>query len=327
MVRSMARANKWPITGQIVRYSRTMFEARHLSLLAAFAAVARRGSFTAAARELGLAKSILSDRVRLLEEVCGARLLERSTRSLRITQVGEQILAVAAAVADATRDVNAILEEHRDAPVGMLRVATTHDLGTRLVAPLVARLAARHPQLRVDMVSDDAPHNLIADGFDVAVRLGAPRDSEHVMRKLWTFPDAILAAPALAARFAHAKRPRDLAAAPWVRHSFVHAFEDVWRFRGPRGEQDEIAVTLRAQANTGDGVRVLLLEGVGLGVLPGYQVTDQIGRGTLVRLCPAWSMREIALYAIVPSARRPPRRVQLFLGALKEAASSPDLVL
>jgi DNA-binding transcriptional LysR family regulator len=298
-----------------------MFEARHLPLLASFAAVARHGSFTAAARELALSKSIVSDRVRALEQACGARLLERSTRSLRITQVGEHVLGAATAVVDAMRDVNAVLEEHRDAPVGVLRVATTHDLGTRLVAPLLARLAVRHPQLRFDLVSDDEPHNLIAEGFDVAVRLGAPRDSEHVMRKLWSFAEAIVAAPELATRFEHARRPRDLAGAPWVRHSFVHAL-DVWRFRGPRGETDEVAVSLRGQANTGDGVRMLILGGVGLGVLPQYLLADPLGRGALVRICPGWSMRQLTLYAVIPSARRAPKRVRLFLTALTEAASA-----
>jgi DNA-binding transcriptional LysR family regulator len=260
---------------------------------------------------------VVSDHVRSLEERCRARLVERTTRRLKLTQVGERILSIATAVVGAARDVDAILEEHRDAPAGTLRVATTHDLGARFVAPLVARLATRHPQLSVEIVSDDAPHDLIGGRFDVAVRLGAPRDSELVLKKLWSFSEPIVAAPEVASSFAQVKRPRDLAGAPWVRHSVIPTRE-TWQFRGPRGEVDEISVNVRAQANTGDGVRGLLLGGAGFGVLPEYQVAADLRRGALVGVCPGWSWKEVTLYAVLPSKRQP-KRVEIFLGELRDA--------
>jgi DNA-binding transcriptional LysR family regulator len=235
--------------------------------------------------------------------------------------VGEQVLAAAAPVVEATRDIEAVLEEHREAAVGTLRVATTHDLGPRFVAPVAAALVARHAQLRVDIVADDAPHDLIAGRFDLAVRLGAPRDSGHVMRRLGVTIEPIVAAPALADRHAHATRPRELAGAPWARHALLGR-GDVMTFRGPRGERDEVAVTVRAQANTGDGVRALLLAGVGFGALPEHLVAEDLRRGALVRVCPEWIWKKITLYAVLPSAKTRPRRVTLFLAALKEALAS-----
>lgn len=294
-----------------------MFAARDLPLLAVFASVARHGSITAAARELGVSKSVVSDQLRALEARCAVRLIERTTRRMSLTQVGEKLLAVAAAAVDAARDAGQILEEHRQALTGTLRVATTHDLSARLVAPVVARVAAEHAQLRVDIVSDDSLHDLIAERFDVAVRLGAPRDSGFVMRRLCVFPERIFAAPALAAAYAQATRPRELRGAPWVRHSVVNR-SATWRFRGPRGEIEEVSFETRAQANTGDGVRALLLGGIGLGVLPEYQVAHDLRRGALVTICPAWMWRRVTLYALLPSGKRQPRRVELFLGALKE---------
>lgn len=294
-----------------------MLAARDLPLLAVFACVARHGSFTAAARELGVSKSVVSDQLRALEARCAVRLIERTTRTMSLTQVGEELLSVAAAAVDATRDAGRILDEHRQALIGTLRIATTHDLSSRLVAPLVAHLAADHAQLRVDIVSDDLPHDLIAERFDLAVRLGAPRDSGFVMRRLCVFPERIVAAPALAAAHAHVRRPRDLRGAPWVKHSLVNRSQ-VWRFRGPRGEVDELAFETRAQANTGDGVRALLLGGIGLGVLPEYQVAADLRRGALVAMCPDWIWRRVTLYALLPSGKRQPKRVELFLGALKE---------
>jgi DNA-binding transcriptional LysR family regulator len=293
-----------------------MFKARDLPLLSVFAAVAKTGSFTAAGQELGLSKSVVSAHVRTLEKRCAVRLFERSTRRLRLTQTGERLLEVAATVTAATRDVDDILEEQRDTPVGTLRIATTHDLGALFVAPLVARLAAAHRQLRAEIVSDDGPQDLIGGNFDLAIRLGAPKDSELVMRRLKVYAEPIVAAPSLAKK--SVARPRDLAGAPWVRHTLVSKRE-TFTFRGPHGEADEIVVATRAQANTGDGVRALVLGGVGFAVLPEYQIASDLRRGALVRVCPGWIWREVTLYAVLPSTKRAPKRVELFLGALKDA--------
>jgi molybdate transport repressor ModE-like protein len=287
---------------------------RDLALLPVFARVARMGSFTAAAKELGLSKSVVSEHVSALEERCGLRLLERSTRRLRLTQAGEQVLAATDRAMDAVDDVARVVEEHRSAPVGTLRIATTHDLGPRLVAPVAAALAAKHPALYVEVVADDVRRDLIADGFDVGVRLGAPLDSGYGLRRFDTVPEVIVAAPAVAARHASKASPADLAGAPWVRHSLLPRGETIV-FTGSPGEL-RVAVKFRAEANTGDGVRGLILGGAGLGLLPMHIAADDLQRRTLVRLCPLWTARQVAIFAVLPSSRRPPRRVGLFLDAL-----------
>jgi DNA-binding transcriptional LysR family regulator len=299
-----------------------MLQPREIPLLAIFASVVRHGSFTSAARELGLSKSVVSDNVRMLEERCGVRLLERSTRRLRLTQVGEQVLSTATVITEATRSLEAILEEHRSAPVGTLRVATTQDLGPRLVAPVAARLSQQHPQLTIDIVADDLQHDLIAGRFDLAVRLGVPKESGHVIKRLTRYAEPLLAAPSIAESLRKATRPRELQGAPWVRHTLI-ARSDTMTFVGPRGEKDEVTLSLRAQINTGEGVRALLLAGVGIGTLPEYLVADDLQRGALVRLCPGWLAKDLTLYAELPSAKRKPRRVQLFLTALQEAFAIP----
>jgi len=297
-----------------------VFRPRDLPLLAVFAVVARHGAVTAAARELGLSKSVVSEHLRSLEERCGARLFERSPRGLRLTQLGEQLRALATSLGDTARDVDALLDEHRSGPVGTLRVSTTHDLGPRFVTPLVGRLAARHPDLRVEVVTDDAVTDLIGNRFDVAIRLsGGQRDSSLVMRRLCSFEEPIVAAPSLAARYRDVRRPSELAGAPWVRHALVHK-QERWSFHGPgpRREVEEVAVAIRGQANTGDGVRALLVAGAGCGVLPDYQLADELRRGALVRLCDGWSWKTVTLFALLPSRKRP-RRVELFLTALEDA--------
>lgn len=302
-----------------------MLEPRDLPLLAVFAAVAHRGSFTAAAAELGISKSAASDQVRALEERCGVRLLERSTRRQQLTQVGEDVLRAADAVLDAAREVDAVVEEHRDALVGTLRITTTQDLGPRFVAPVAARLAAKHERLRVEVVSDDILHDLIAGHFDVAVRLGALRDSGYVMRRLGVEPELIVAAKTMAGSFARASHPRDLAGAPWVRHSVVSR-GDGWTFRGPDGATEHVTVSVRAQANTAAAMRAMILAGAGLGVLPRYMVADDLRNGALVRVCPDWTWKDITLYAMLPSNKRLPKRVTAFLEALKQELSASGLL-
>jgi DNA-binding transcriptional LysR family regulator len=297
-----------------------MLQPRDLPLLAVFASVVKHGSFTAAARELSLSKSFVSDQVRMLEERCGVRLLERSTRRMRLTQVGEHVLRAAAAVGEAAREIDTILELHREAAVGTLRIATTHDLGTRLVIPVAAKLAARHAQLRLDVQSDDSLQDLISGRYDVAVRLGAPRDSAHVIRKLGFVGERIVAAPALADAFDRLRRPSDLAAAPWVRHSVAQR-SDVWTFRGPRGQTDQVTPNVRGEANTGEGTRALIAAGLGFGTLPEYLMGDELRRGAIVTVLPEWINRQLTLYAVLPSRQRQPKRVALFLAALREAFS------
>jgi DNA-binding transcriptional LysR family regulator len=303
-----------------LRQEYPLFKARDLPLLAVFAAVARAGSFTAAGKELGLGKSVVSDHVRTLEERCGVRLLERSTRRVRLTQVGEQVLALASSISDATRELDGLLQEHREAAVGTLRIATTHDLGARLVAPVAARLLLSHPQLLVDIVCDDKTADLIGDGFDLAVRLGAPRDSVHIVRRLAVIPELIVVAPSIADAYARITRPRELAGAPWARHSLLGGGDSL-TFLGPRGEKETVVLSPRASANTGEALRSLLLAGVGFGMLPEHVIADDLRRGALVQLCAGWAWKHISLYAELPSAKRRPRRTQLFLAALKEAFS------
>jgi DNA-binding transcriptional LysR family regulator len=261
--------------------------------------------------------------VRTLEERCGVRLLERSTRRLDLTQIGARVLEAASAVTEAPRTIEAVLEEHRDAPVGTLRIATTLDLCERFVAPVAARMVAAHASIDVDVVAADEKHDLIAGRFDVAVRLGAPRDSSYALKKLGSVHEPIVASPALADAWP-AARPRELSGAPWARHALLGA-GDVLSFRGPRGEHDEVAVRTRARANTGDTVRALAVSGAGFASLPIHLVREDVRLGRLVVVCEGWSSKTVSLYALLPSTKRPPKRVSIFLDSLKRELATAGL--
>lgn len=292
-------------------------------LLLAFSAVARLGSFSAAAAELKLSKSVVSERVKELEERCAARLLERTTRRQRLTAAGAEVLSVARGIEDALGLLAQRLEAQRHEPAGVLRVSTTNDLGPLLVGPVAARLVNAHPQVRVEIIAEDARRDVLAERIDVAVRLGAPEATSFVVRKLAVLREPIVAAPALAERFSGAARPRELVEAPWVRHGLIAA--NSLRFTGPRGAVEDLVPRYRAEANSGSTLLSLLLHGAGVGVLPEHALREHLHEGRLVELCPGWIWKQVALYALMPSRTAQKPALKVFLAMLAEQLAADRL--
>jgi DNA-binding transcriptional LysR family regulator len=285
-------------------------------LLAAFAAVARRGSYSRAAEDLRLSKSVISERVKLLEERCGARLLERTTRSVRLTEAGQGALAAAIEVDAALTRLSASLDARRQEPSGTLRVSTTNDLGPLLVAPTAARLLSTYPRARVVITAGDALHDLMGEAIDVAVRLGAPRSSSLVVRKLAVLEEPIVAAPALAERWGHVSRP------PRAERCAVDPPQPTSRARaalhGPGGRDR------RADADGARGGRHgrhhprAAAERRGRGRVPRARAGRAPGAGRLVQLCSGWVWKRVHLFALTPSRVGSRSLAGLFLAMLRE---------
>ncbi len=283
-------------------------------LLTVFAAVVRRASFSGAADELKLSKSVVSERIKQLEERCGARLLERTTRQVRLTATGAEVLATATRVEEAFGQLARSLDLGRREPTGLLRISTTSDLGPVLIGPVVARFVATYPKVRAEILADDTQRDMLAARIDLAIRLGAPRASSLIVRKLAVLPEPIVAAPCLADTLGPVSRPRDLATAPWVRHSLVTAA--TMRFLGPGGAKQELVPIVRAEADAGATVLSLLLHGAGVGVLPEHMLREHLHAGRLVRLCPGWIWKRVTLYALMPSKAAPGSALKAFLTML-----------
>lgn len=297
-----------------------MLSARDLPLVPVFVAVADCGSFTAAAKILGLAKSVVSEHVRTLEERCGVRLMERSTRSLHLTQVGEQVLDAAKDVLASVRALEQVVEGHRSAPSGTLRVTLPHDpLLSAMVAPIAASLARQHPALSVELLLDDAVHDLVQEGLDVALRLGSMSESSYVVRRLASEPEIIVASPLVLERYGSVATPRDLGGAAWVVHSGLKV-RSSRTFRSVRGEKAQVSVKVAATTNTQVALRDLLLAGAGFGIAPLHSVREDIRAGRLEHVCAGWIHRKLFLHALLPTRQSPPR-VRLFLAQLPGAAS------
>ncbi|HVZ34961.1 MAG TPA: LysR family transcriptional regulator [Polyangiaceae bacterium] len=296
-----------------------MLSPRHLPLIATFVQVCRDGSFTKAAHSLSLSKSLVSTHLRLLEEALGARLLERTTRRLALTQTGHDVLTAADRMLCAANEVAQIAESKQEVPRGVLRVAAPVDLGALLVAPAVARLCSLYPELRAELVLTDEKTDLIAHRLDAMLSVNVPKDSRLVSTQLGEDMEIIVAAPRLARRWRAANQPKDLAGAPWIAHPAIPA-SNRHQFRNTRGALQRLAPKeARILANTGDAIRSLVVGGAGFAVVPAQMVADDLQSGRMVHVLPEWRGRKVLVHACIPSGTHPPARVTLFLQELRSA--------
>lgn len=282
-----------------------------LDAVLVFTRVAQLRSFSAAARQLGLPKSTVSRRVSGLERRLGARLLHRTTRRLNLTDVGELYFArCERVIADLEEAERAVLEL-QTVPRGLLRVTTPVDFGLDVPARLIAAFQLAYPQVQVLVTATNARVDLIADGFDVALRAGNLPDSSLVARKLFGTHSGLYASPDYLARRGAPARPREL-----VEHDCIvfgrDRLQTSWRLRGPEGEI-EVDITGRFGCNDFNFARGAAIGGMGIARLPEFGCSEHERTGQLVRVLPAYVSDGGSLYAVYPSQRHLTAKVRAFV--------------
>jgi DNA-binding transcriptional LysR family regulator len=271
-----------------------------------FAAVVREGSFTNAARRLGITKQTTSERIGKLEERLGVRLLERTTRRLRVTGPGATYYERCAAIATQVEEANAEVQRRQAEPVGLLRVSAPVLYGRRFLGPVLADYLGRHPEVRVELVLTDRNTELIEEGFDLAIRIGALHDSSLAARKLDEGHVYYVASPGFLARQGP-PRPEELR---FWRCVGVRPFEK-WEVRGVASRIEPVLVV-----NDLEVACEAAVAGVGIARLPGIVCREAVREGRLrVLFGPEPAMRR-AVHAVYPSRRHLPARVRLFVDAL-----------
>lgn len=282
----------------------------NLNEIVVFARVVELGGFTRAAEQLGVPKSSVSRAVARLEERLGVRLLARSTRALRLTEAGlayhERVTAALGLIEHAEHEVAHL----QGAPRGTVRVTAPHDIGIDFLAGLTARFTAQHPDVHVDTVLTSRTVDLIAEGFDLALRAGQLRDSSLIARKLGAMEHRLFAAPAYLAAHGAPAGPADLG------HHACLLFRPRqgrarWRLDGPEGRL-EVEVTGAIGADDLSFLRAATLAGGGIALLPAFLCEPDVVAGRLVRVLPEHARTGLALYVVHPPAARLPRRVALF---------------
>jgi DNA-binding transcriptional LysR family regulator len=281
-----------------------------LNLIQAFVSVVDGGSFSAAARALGVPKSSVSRSVSRLEERLGTRLLERTTRRVNLTQAGRSYYQGAARGLAELVATERELGELQSEPRGLVRFTAPSDLDEAFLADVVLRFVREHPGISVETSLTNRVVDLLAEGFDVALRAGPLRDTSLVARKVGPAAAWLFAAPGYLKRRGAPSKPADLATHDCVLFR-PREQRASWRLVGPRGVE---AVEVSGSLHCDDFgfVRQLLVSGAGIGLLPIFSAHPELKAARLERVLPKYEVHGAPLSLVVPSVRHLPRRVALF---------------
>jgi DNA-binding transcriptional LysR family regulator len=277
--------------------------------LAVFAKVAELRSFALAAKELELSKATVSKAVARLEKKLGARLLNRSSRRLALTDAGHRMLDRAGRILAEGEAAESEAHAQSATPRGLVRLAVPMSFGLREVAPLIPQFLAIYPEVSVDLHLSDAVVDLIGAGFDAALRIAALPDSSLRARRLRDMRRYLVAAPSYLKRFGRPAHPRDLMRHACLCYAYLPT-PDVWRFVNATGEEIQVRPSGPLRANNADALAPALFAGLGLAVQPDFVVGDAVTRGRLEVVMPEWSAPPIALHLVMPPGGPRPARVE-----------------
>lgn len=280
-----------------------------------FAKVVEAGSFVGASKALDMPTSTVSRKVSELEARLGARLLQRTTRSLSLTDEGRIYYAHAARVAAEVEEAELAVDRMQEAPRGRLRVTVPLNFG--FLAPAFASYLARYPEVELEVVGADRLVDLVHEGFDVAVRAGGLADSTLVARRLGDLQSFLVASPRFLERAGAPEAPRDLESTDCL----VFGAGELVRWRLVK-EDEELAVDVRARlvVNDFDFLEQAARAGLGIAMLPAFRC---VAHGGLSRVLPAWRSPAIPIHAVYPSTRHLSPKVKTFLDHLQAEMSPP----
>ena len=291
-----------------------------LNQLRVFVEVARQGGFSAAGRSLDMPTSTVSRRVQELEKRLGVRLLQRTTRSIQLTEIGEGYFERGLRAVASVDDAHDWVRSRVEVPHGTLRVTTFQLFAETLLGPVLLAYLEQNPDMSVQVITDERDLDLVGERIDVAIRVGTLTDSSLVVRKLARMDGWMVASPAYLAAHKAPERPSDLAS-----HSTLIYRHDPEPLTLPfvRG-QETLEVTLqgRCVVNSVALVRQLTLGGLGVGFLPPMLVHADLAAGRLVRLLPQWATTSLSMYAVYPSRKHLARKVRAFVDLLAERVTS-----
>lgn len=287
-----------------------------LEAWAIFASVAEHRSFSGAADAIGVSKGTVSKAVSRLEARIGQALFHRTSRRLALTEAGRPLAEHAARVLSEARAAEEAARDGATLPSGRIRVAAPMSFGVANIAPLVAAFLAEHPAIEVELHLSDARVDIVADGFDLALRITPDlSDSSLRARRLCAIPSHIVAAPGYLARHGEPRHPGELA-----RHRLLGYLNapGPWRVTGPNGEEVAVRATGPLSANSGDALLPALIAGLGIAPLPGFIVADALAAGTLMRILPDWTPASAGLHLVTPPSPLRPARVEALIAFLTE---------
>ncbi len=278
--------------------------------MAAFVSVVDNGSFSAAARTLGVSRSAISRQISTLENAISTTLLIRTTRQIRLTPEGEAYYRRCQEVVELATQASRESAQRQCEISGPLRV-TAPMVSHRLVMPIVKAFSDDHPDVTIHLSYDDAYTDLVAAGIDVALRVGPTKDSTLRMRRLFAVQYAVCAAPSYLRAHGRPKTPRDLANHRWITLSTLNN-PHVRQFT--KGEKrTNVKVKGALYVDTAIALRDALISGVGLSAFPLFYIKEELAKGKLIRLLSRWKITESGFFILYPNQEFLPARTRAFI--------------
>jgi DNA-binding transcriptional LysR family regulator len=288
-----------------------------LAEMSVFSKVVAAGSLSAAARELGLSPAVISRRLAALESRLGVRLINRTTRSLHLTDEGATYYDTCARLLAEIEEADAAVAAGRAEPRGPLKVALPASFGHLHVAPLVPRFAARYPNVQLALSLSDRTVNVIEEGFDLAVRIADLADSSLAARKLAPNRRVVCASPDYLKRNGTPHTPQDL-----VGHNCLTTtdFAMTWDYKDPEERSGAVRVSGRYACDNWEVLREWALAGLGIALKSTWDIRQQLEDGSLVPLFPGYTFAsDVAIYAVYPHRRFLPAKTRAFIEFLADS--------
>ena len=285
-----------------------------LARIRAFVQVFDAGGFSAAARQHGRSKALLSKYVTDLEDYLGVRLMNRTTRKLSLTEAGEAYYREASQLLQQLDDLDNSILDQTAAPRGLLRVSAARNFGEMILAPAIYEFLAAHPEVQLDLRLEDRFVDLVDEGIDVALRISASQDSSLIARKIADMQHSVVASPAFLAAHGEPKTPDALRHLPCIIDTNLQGQAN-WRFI-ENGQTLSIHVQGPVRVNSPLSARDAAVAGLGVALLPGYLADPELKAGRLVRILDGYLHTGSMLQAVYPHRRHLAGKVRALIDHL-----------
>lgn len=286
-----------------------------LTSMRVFTKVAKTGSFAAAAKELGISRAMATKHIMHLENTLGVRLLNRTTRRINLTEAGTAYLDRCLQTLDDIEETELAITQLHSEPRGTLKISTPPFFGTFHLAPAIAAYLKRYPDVTIEVTVQGGIVDLIEEGLDMAIRLGQLVDSSLIARKLASSRLVVCGSPDYLKEHGAPETPHDL-----KKHNCLVNWsqqpQDKWRFTGPDGKEISVKVSGLMQANTADPLRLAAVNGLGLVLMPTYMVGQDLHKGRLQALLPAYEPPSLDIHAVYPHRKHLSAKVRTFVDLL-----------
>ena len=282
-----------------------------LGSMKTYVAVVDSGSFATAATRLNVSRAMVSKQVQKLEEHLGTRLMNRTTRRLSLTETGRAFLERSVQILSDVNEAEQIAGQMTTLPRGVLRVTIPLSYGQHRLGSILGAYTQAYPQVQLDIALSDRKVDLVEEGFDVAIRIGALPQSDLIARKLGEAHSIVCASPGYLAAHGTPQAPGDLSEHACLSYSLSSSGHD-WRLESA-SQQVTVPVNGPMRADNGDIIRLAAVAGAGIAFQPHFIVGEDLAAGRLVQVLPDWRSAEMGIHAVYPSRKHLSAKVRTFV--------------